>query len=116
MEKYHYCYHKINPPKRNIKNYKIKNYHKKSNMFKNLVHEQLKNNKSNTTKIFLNSTKSINRKLLNIKNNTNNSYNSLLKTNQILLKKKTTKKILSIKENNDIQGPFIFLIIKLIIV
>ena len=110
MEIYHYCYQKINPPKRNNKNYKTKNYHKKNNMFKNIFHKQLKDYKSNTTKILLNSTKSINRKLLNIKKNTNNSYNLQLKMNQRLLKRKTTKKILSNKEikYNDIQRPFIF--------
>ena len=82
MEKYHYCYQTINPIKRNSKDYKTKNSHKK-------INEKLKDCKSKT--IVLNDSKSINRKLLNSNNNINNNYNLQLKNNQRLLKKKNKR-------------------------
>ena len=100
MEKYHYCYQKINPIKKTIKDYKTKNSHKKSNMSKNVFHEELRDC----------DTKSINRKLLNINDNINNDINlKKLKPSQRLLNKKT-RKTLSTKEikNNNIQRPIIF--------
>ena len=108
MEKFHYCYQKINPPKSKTKEQKKKKSEKNNN--KNHFKEKLKESKcSNTTKMVLIKTKSINKNMPSINKNKNYFYNLQLKSSRNLLKN-NTKKTLSTKEikHKDIRRPIIF--------